>query len=425
MRTQIASVSIRLSGALLSVGQTVVLARLIGAEDLGVYSAVIAVAVLIAMPVNSGLSPFLTREVAKATAQEGSGSPAQLISITNRIALLVSSLGMALMLVIATVGFEPYRWTFLPIVAALIIPLLSLDLLRAGAMRGLGSALTSQLPENVLRPGIFLAGLVVLSSLGFSIGVVEALVAFGMAAFVSALVGQVLLRRKLTQVRVSGSHWTCRDVVRRSRGLTVLGMTNTLMSNVDIMLFSIVGAFVALGQYRVALVGIVALLLVYNAVADVARRDFAVNFAAHRVDNVLRSSDKVTLTGTIWLGLVTGIYVVFGELGISFIFGEQFASAHVSLVILSIGHLFGVACGPSVEICMALGSQKFAVIYSFVSIIMLVSIGVLLLPWDPLIGISAASACSTVLRRFMLSRVVKATLGEEISLVGVIARWGR
>ena len=65
-RVNLLSIAIRAGGFLFSAGQTVLLARMLGAHDLGVYSAILAFATVAYLAAPTGMGVFLFRESSRA-----------------------------------------------------------------------------------------------------------------------------------------------------------------------------------------------------------------------------------------------------------------------------------------------------------------------------------------------------------------------
>lgn len=422
MKTQVISIAIRLSGALLAAGQTVLLARLLGAADLGVYSGVLAMTAVLAIPVSAGLPSYLTREVSKANASPSRNRVRALIRTTNLLAILFSVIAMLLLAVAYVFGWVGNGTATLMIAACLLVPLLGLDLLRAGAMRGLGSALVSQLPENILRPGGFLLIIGALWVSDVDVNVTHSVWAFAISAAVSAGVGNLFLKRRMRGIDARPGKVSVSEVMRGSFGLILLGGTNTAIANIDILILSLAGYWVAAGQYRIALLGVVALLIVYNALADVSRRDFAAGMASGADSAVIRASDRVVLWGSLSVGLIALVYAVFGKSAVNEIFGADYGSAHLALIIISFGHLLATLVGPAFELSMALDSQRPAVRINGIGLLVTTISAAFLLNWNPLLAVSIGSAIGNIFRRGLLSMHVSRVLGFDPSIIGAIRR---
>lgn len=421
MRTPAASILIRLCGALLSAGQTVFLARSMGAASLGIYASALALSALLAIPASAGLGQYLTREVAVVKARDDYGRARGLVRAANKVMLFYAGLSLILLLVLYFLDVGITGDIGIVTFVGFIIVASSTDLLRAGAMGGVGSALLSQVPEQVIRPGAFLLLILSQTLLFGQISVHEALFSYCIAVALSALFGQIALRRQLGGYRTT-TRISVADTIRASAGPTALGGVQTLFTNIDVLILSFFGLFVAAGQYKVALLGVVGLLFIYAALSAVAIRDLAASLARRDANQVIVTSDRLTVWGMLAMACVAIAYLLVGGPAIAVIFGREFSPAYLALLILSAGHLVGVALGPTVEITRLLQSQRVGVLLSLASLGVMVSVSVVLLNWDPLLGVAIGTASGNVVRRLLLGLHIRKVLGFDPTLAGVIRR---
>lgn len=422
IKANLLSLLIRAAGVLLSAGQTVLLARALGAEELGVYSSVLAVATLVILPAPSGVSDFLYRDISRALADGA-------MSRVRGLRRAAARLGLAYAAVAAGVLIVLYRTDVLPeldppaflLMLALALTL-GLDPIRAGAMRGMGSALLAQVPENVIRPGTFMVcvlGFVLFLPEGLS--VTWALAAFNLAGVAALAFGVCVLRRWVPRGETDSV--PVQEAFRSSTDQTVFVGTQLILANMDIVILSTLGYFAAAGHYRVALLGIVALLFVYNALAFVAVRDMSVGFARGDEDLVTRAVDRLTLGGLASVGAITVSIVVFGRPVVGWVFGAEFMPAADALAVLAVGHLVSTAFGPSVEMIRLLDSRWFAIASNGVGIALVLLLSLVLTQRiDPLLAVAVSSACGNTARRAMLGLQVSRRIGRDTTLVGTCHR---
>lgn len=423
MKTNVHSLIIRVMSVFLSAGQTVLLARVMGAENLGVYASILALAALLAIPASAGLGEFLTREVAIAKAGRSRNSVRGLVRSSNGLLILYTAVSLICLVAIYVGDINSALDPLLAIAASAQILIMGLERLRAGAMMGLGSAIQSQIPEYVLRPGLFFILLLAQVICGRELGAQEALFTLVLSGLLSAAYGQISLGILIRRCDDDPSERVgVMEVARRSSGQTALGGAHILLTNIDLMIFSIFGFFSDAGYYKVAMLGIVALLMVYNALSAVAVRDLASALARKESAKVLRVTDRLVLIGSAATALVMAIYILIGESAIRIVFGNEFAPAYIALIILSAGNLIGIACGPSVEVIRLLQSQRFGVVMNLISIFILIAITMPLLNWHPLAAVAIGTASANVFRRVTFAVHVSRELGYNTSLLGAVSR---
>lgn len=421
MKETILSLLIRGVGFLFSAGQTIFLARILGVEDLGIYAAILAIITILATPTAGGLAGYLTRELALAKSKANYPLARGLVRAANGLLLGYFTISILILLFLAGINLFPKSEPIYILLAALMILLLGADQLRAGAMRGMGSALLSQLPAVVIRPGIFLAALIIFSLIWDSISITAVLIAFIAGSIIATGFGHVALYRQLsgysTSVRVGLVH-----PAQRSVGLVLLGVLGALQANIDIALLSMFGFYIEAGLYRVALLGIVALLFVYDALSAITVRDLAATMAQEDKLGTFRVSDRLTLLASSVALVITVVFLLAGEYSIKIIFGEEFAQASQALIVLSIGHTVAIACGPSMEIVRLLSSQRIGVMVNLTSVIISVLISLSLLGWNALLAVAIGSALGNIFRRSVLAIHVSKKIGGNITIIGSLIR---
>lgn len=139
---------------------------LLGAEGYGLYTYTYALVMLVALPAQARLPNLVLRETARGMAQ---GRPDVMQGIwrwAGRAAVLLSIVLVLLpgtvLLLYRGARMELQEWTLAWAVA--LVPLVALGNLRGAALRGVGHKVTGQLPEFVIRPGLFL-----MLALGFAL----------------------------------------------------------------------------------------------------------------------------------------------------------------------------------------------------------------------------------------------------------------
>ncbi len=140
--------SVRSLGLALGLVANILLARLLGVEEYGVWAVIMATIALLVIPASVGLPTLLVREVAMARARDDWSTLLGVYKWSLRVALATSLAiglvwgGIALLL--------PIRQVLSPLLiaaVALMIPLRSLAVVQSGYLRGLNHVSLSALPE--------------------------------------------------------------------------------------------------------------------------------------------------------------------------------------------------------------------------------------------------------------------------------------
>lgn len=195
----VGTAALSVSSMVLNIVTTLVLTRLLGADEYGAFAFALAWAAILSVPAGLGLVPLLIREVAAFKANREWGSIHGVLLRANYVVLASSVVVGA---VAASVG-----WLFTRVEPGLahpfwiglgLVPLTALTMVRQSAMQGLGRVVLGRAPEGIVAPGVFLAlvlaawfllGDEASATVAVSLNVLAFGVAFG--------VGAILLRRSL------------------------------------------------------------------------------------------------------------------------------------------------------------------------------------------------------------------------------------
>src|SRR5690606_28509499 len=150
MRGGLASIAIKIFGLGFSLLTVVILARTLGPEQYGIYSYVLAIASILAIPAMFGLPSLIVRETAKSEVKQTWGLMRGLWHWANSIALFFSFIIALIAVVIlwfnrdslSEMQFLTYAW------GIAFIPLSALAALRGASLRGLRKVIQGQLPEQ-------------------------------------------------------------------------------------------------------------------------------------------------------------------------------------------------------------------------------------------------------------------------------------
>ena len=343
------SLFLKISQAFFSFMTTVLLARILGAEGYGIYAYAFAFVMLLSMPAQAGLPTLVIRETARGMAE---GKPELVQGIwrwATKVAMLIS---LSLLFVIGLFflllkgkKFGVKEWTFFW--AFLFIPFMCLSNLRGAALRGLHKVVIGQLPEFFIRPALFftflcIAGFFLHQRLtppqAMALNVFSAVLAFIIGTWV-LWKNTPLSIYKATPV-YDGKKWLSSFLpLAFTAGMWVIN------SQADIVMLGIFKPPAEVGIYRVAVQIALVASFGLQAVNMVVAPRFATFYTKREMDRLQR---LVTRSAQIVLAfnlLVTSFFVIFGKAFLDMVFGKEFITAYIPLLILLIGQLVNSAAG--------------------------------------------------------------------------------
>jgi O-antigen/teichoic acid export membrane protein len=397
------SVGLKLIHTALTVLIAVVLARTLGPDGYGVYAFVYALINVLALPATMGLPQLLVRETAKAKSRGDWGLMRGLWRWSS-LATLVFALVIAggVLLVLAGFGDRMSDARVNTLLAGLVmVPLIALVRLRDGALRGLGHVVLGQLAENAIRPGLFILLLVAVAlGSGLVLDATGAMALHVTAAGVAFIVGASLLqicRPRGVRERPALSYHS-RAWLSAAMPLALIAGFNLLNQWADVLILGIFRPDSEVGLYRVAAQGAMIIGIGVQAVSA-ALQPKIVELNDQAELQKLQALILLAARSIFAIGFVLfALYLLVGQLMLTFIFGSDFLSAYHPLLILSLGQLSGCLLGSVGSALVMLGYEKdtFFVIAFSAAINLLLNI--LLIPYFGADGAAWATALSLLVR---------------------------
>ena len=372
------------------------LARILGANDYGLYVLSVSAATIFAGLSGMGLDDAMVRYVAILSGRRD--QPGVLGTI--RIGLGVSSVAGVVMGALLFVAARPLalhvfdepRLTDMLQLLAFVVPFLTVSNVLAGVSRGFGRMDYAALAENVVQSlvRLVLLALVAVSVQGLSVS--AAVIIFGVSDVAATLTFALLLHRYLPSRRLREQDVRCdvREVFGFALPLWMSGLLRQLRRNFETIMLGASRNLGSVGIYsivnKVTLVGHVCLLSLFLAVKPTLarlhdRRDHAA--LAHLYTTATRWAFSVTLPFFL-------VMVLYREPILS-VFGASFAAGSTALVILAFAELVNAGtgiCGPVLDMT---GHTRIKLLNSIVLTVLLVGSNAILIPRYGVIGAATAS----------------------------------
>lgn len=424
-RSGLGSAAIRIAGLALSLGLSVFLARVMGAEGLGLYSLAFAAISLLGLPVQMGMPSLILRETARANATEDWPLLRGLWGwITRRILglsfviILTAALAVTLWPGLITPAARPAFLIGLP-----LVPVIALATARSSALQGLGKTMPSQIPEAILRPIflIALAGVAHLSA-GRTLSAGTMISLHLIAALGAFCVGAVLLlrmrpvaSRQVRERRTESSAWRA-----AIWPLALIASAQSVMANADFLMLGWWRDAAEVGQYKVATSGGSLCALGLGVVVLMINPRIA---ALHRTSETSKMSRLAAQGAGAAFMLALPIFLIFifwaGPI-LGLIYGTSYEPAAQTLVLLAAAQTVNAFFGSCVGLLNMTGHEKKAMNGFFLSTIMNVALNALLIPTMGPEGAALATLCSTAVWNFLLWRAAKRLLGVDSSVMGLL-----
>lgn len=398
------------------------LARTLGPSGYGIYAYAMAVVTLLSTPAALGLPQLLIRQIA---AYESDGEwelmrgllrwSSRVTVVAATVLVALAALGGWLFAGQVPVGGLPVFWLSL-----VMVPLLALGALRVAALQGLHRVILAQLPEGLLRPGLFLivAGIAYLL-LGQSF---EPLWAMGLQVAATAAafgIGTAMLwRLKPAALRHAGIRIRSRAWRASALPLLIISGVFIINTNADLLMLGWFGAAHDVGVYRVATRGaqvVLFFLMAANlAAAPVFSRLYHQNERA-QLQHVITLTARMILLVAVPLAL---LLIFFGAPILELLFGSDYVSGATALAILAGGQLVNAATGSASELLMMTGFERANARVAGFGVAMNVGLNAVLIPPFGIDGAATATAISTAAVNLLLAWSARRHLRVDPTAIG-------
>jgi len=408
-------------GLLLMFGVQVLLARIMGADNYGVYAYVLAWAGLMLLVGKMGMDTTIVRYAAAYNAAGEWGALRGILRRSDHIALLVSVgvAAVAAAVVWTLRGRMGPELAFTFWVALAVFPAMPLAALRQASLRGLGHPVAGNVIEWLMRPTIL--GLLAIASFLWISGELDgpaAMALNGVSYAAALLVGSRLLQRHTPRaVADAPSEYRSAEWLGMALPVLLLAGMSLVLYQTDVLMLGVAIGTREAGIYTVA--SRTASIIAFGLTAS--------NEALGPMISALHSSGRreelqrlLTLTARAVLAfsLPAGLALMLAGRYVLGAFGSEFALGYWALVLLIAGQLVNALMGPVGLLLMMTGNQATAARVMTGCAILNVALNAALIPRFGLIGAAAATAGTMALWNALMLAVVLRRLGLNPTAVG-------
>lgn len=420
-----ASFLVKLSSTALSFLTGVFLARMLGPEHYGIYAYAMAVVTLMVVPAGLGLPPLIVRQLAAYRQESEWGLMRGLLRRANQ--------GVAVGAVVLTMAAALVAWllaghlppgglaTFL--LALIMVPLLAFAAVRTAALQGLHHVVVAQLPEGLLRPGLFLA---VAATAYLELGQrFDAVWAMGMQTAATAVAFAIglwlLLRRRPTPLRSQPPRYKTREWGACAWPMLFVSGVHMMNVQVDVVMLGAMGAAHDVGVYRVASRGAEFVLFVLMAANLTAAPVFSRLFYRNDRQQLQRA---VTLTARMVMLFALPValtLMIWGTQILRLMFGEAYVGASTALAILAAGQLVNAGVGSVGTLLNMTGHERASAKGAAVAAVLNIVLNASLIPYWGINGAAVATALSIAVWNILLATAVYKHLRIDSTAFGGLA----
>ena len=308
---------------------TALLARMLAPEGYGVYSYAMALVMFLTIPSELGIPGVAVREIAVTSVRRDWGHMMGFIVRAHQaIAILAGVLmgGGYLFLIAMGEQLPPGKRNCIAL-AFVLIPLVSFGSLRTAMLRGLRKVLLGELPEEVVRPLIFLALILMLTAFGrqfmspFSVMALQVVATF--AAFWSGL--HLFFKNRPVELPGTEPHYKTSIWLKSSIPFALTAGLQLINGRTDILMLGFFRADSDVGVYRVATQMAALVVFGLRVVNSIQGPHIAHLYAEgdmKRLQTMVTKSSQAIMLATLPVVLVI---FLFGQFIIRTVFGSEYA----------------------------------------------------------------------------------------------------
>jgi O-antigen/teichoic acid export membrane protein len=406
---------------------SIVLARIMGVSDYGIYAVVVAAVTLLGLPAVMGVDRLLIRDIAIYAQRSANGLIGGLLVRAGQLTLFLSvSIAIAAAFVawlLAGAQADPGTVAFA--VGAAALPFFAVGRVAQGGLMGFHHVALGQLPELLLRPVlllIFVAAAWLAVGGSASAAALNAPLVVGLQTIsvaIAALVGIGLLwSRTPAAVRTSKPEFRSRTWLFGAIALALLSSAAVINSQTGVMMLGLLGTPTDAGLYAIAQRG--ALLVAFPlAAVNVAIGPTAARLWAARdrgsLQRLVTLSTRGLLLGSLPIALA---FILFGKQLLTWLFGAGFGDASEALTILCIGQLANAATGSVAVLLVMTGHQVRATLAMAAGATANIAVAALLIPGYGVNGAAIAAALSLLVSNLVMVVMTRRTIGIDSTAIG-------
>ena len=415
----VGTAAIKVASALVAFATSIVLAKALGPAGYGIFSFVVALVALLAIPSELGIPSLAVREIAMSNARKDFGRMRGFIVWSHRTVALTSG---ALIIVSATallnwgdrLGTSKLSCMWL---ALLLVPLVSLGALRDAMLRGLRKVLLGQLSQPLLRPLILLATMLLLWQLGVNLTSPVRIMSLHIMSVAAAfLIGLCLfLANRPHGLRGAQASFSSTDWLKSSIPFGLTAALQLVNGRTDILALGFFQSDEQVGIYRVASQLAAVVIFGLQAMAAVQGPHIASLFAKgdmRKLQQMITRSSQASLMVAVPVVIVIA---AFGTYIIRFIYGGAYATAYIPLVILCVGQLVNASMGSVASVLNMTGHERETTKSVLVGAVVNVTLNLALVPVWGMIGAAIATACTLIVWNVIMWHKARTLVGIETS----------
>lgn len=405
--------AIRVVSAAIAFASQIILARLMGKFEYGVFVFVWVIAIILG---NLSCLGFHTAVIRFLPQYRTSGSDEAVLGLaaTARIfamasATLIAITGIAAIYLLGDRIDEHYIQPLF--IGAFALPMIALGDVLDGTARANGWPVHALSPTYILRPLLILGFVALAIGFGQMADATTAILATLAAAYVTTLIQFGLITAKLRR------RYPARKVEIHFRTWLLVAFPIFLiegfyfmLTNADVIIVGIYLPPEKVAVYFAAAKTMALVHFVYFAVKAAAAQRFS-GLVSGQDHAALSDFARQTVSWTFWPSLLVGGLVIAAGPFLLSLFGPGFAIGHPIMMVLFAGILVKAMIGPGEVLLTMAGEHKICAVIYALALSANLSLNIVLIPLWGLLGAATATASAMAVEAVLLHIIIRRRLG--------------
>ncbi len=403
------------SAGVVYLGQ-IVLARLMGTAEFGIYAYAWTWVVVVGALADFGLGVASQRFIPEYGERKTPSFIWGYVALARKMALAFATTVALLGAVLITLA-QPWlnHYVVVPLYGACaVLPLFGLTVVQDGISRAFGWVNLALLPPYMVRPALVVVVMVVAVMAGLP---GDATTAMG-AAFIAsavAVAGQwVVLDRWIAgRIPREAKTYDRRRWLKAAIPISIVGGMFTLLTNIDLLVLQEFRPPDEVAVYFAATKTLALVAFVHFSISAAVAHKFA-QFHAAGDRAQLTAFIRSAIRWTFWPSLAAIVLMLAFGKPMLWLFGPKFVEGYPLMWILALGLLARAAVGPVESLLNMLGEQKACALVYGVACAVSLALCLVLIPGYGLTGAAAATSTALVAESILLFIVAKRRLGFHV-----------
>jgi O-antigen/teichoic acid export membrane protein len=418
-RDTIGTLGLRAASGLLALAAALLLARFLGAERYGAYAWAVAWVTVLSIPGKLGMDRLLVRDIAVYSTSENWPALRGLVRRSTQWVIATSvAIGVVTALITVTLGISQAALREALLTGLLMLPFVSLVGLYQGGLQGFRRVVIALVPDQIVRPALFIAFVVAIRIFGAPIGTVPALLLQVAATLCGFLLTWRLFAKTLpSTVRRVRPIYSNRAWSASALSMLIISAVVLIYARLDVIMLGALSGAKAAGIYSSA-VSTASIILLPLGAANMALAPMVPRLYATGQVKALRRNIRlisrvvflVTLLAALVLGVMAGTVLGF--------FGSQFRTGTAALQILLAAQVVTAIASTNVMLLTMTHQEHATAAWIMMAAVLNILLDVLLIPPWGLVGASLATLAASAVQTVALTMLVWRRLGIDSTIVG-------